>query len=44
MTEQQTLESKSFIILGILILFAIKLYKKPWAIVLIGGILGILIY
>jgi len=44
MTEQQTLESKSFIILGILSLFAIKLYKKPWAIVLIGGILGILIY
>lgn len=43
-SEQQTVESKSFIVLGILILCAIKLYKKPWALVLIGGILGILIY
>ena len=42
--EQQTIEYKSFIILGILIVLSIKLYKKPWAIVLIGGILGILIY
>jgi len=43
-TEQHTLESKSFLILGILIVCSIKLYKKPWAIVLIGGVLGILIY
>ncbi len=43
-TEQQTVESKSFIVLAILIAVSIVLYKKPWAIVLIGAILGILIY
>lgn len=42
--EQGVIQPKSFIVLGILILVSTKLYKKPWAIVLIGGILGILIY
>jgi chromate transporter len=42
--EQNGIQPKSLIVLGILILVSIKLYKKPWAIVLIGGILGILIY
>lgn len=42
--QTASLDFRSFIILGILILASIKLYKKPWAIVLIGGILGILIY
>ena len=43
-TEQGILDTRSLIILGILIPISVVLYKKPWAIVLIGGVLGILIY
>jgi len=44
LTEQDLIDTRSLIILGILIPISIVLYKKPWAIVLIGGILGMLIY
>lgn len=43
-TEQGILDTRSLMIVGILIPIAIFLYKKPWAIVLIGGVLGMLIY
>ena len=44
LTEQEQIDTRSLIILGILIPISVVLYKKPWAIVLIGGILGMLIY